>query len=66
MVKEPELIAALIAAAYRTIHLSAIRRLLDGAAAETVAPERAEQLARAFAVVEPAIAQLQSLGASAR
>jgi AcrR family transcriptional regulator len=61
-VVEPEMVAALIAAAYRTAHLHAIRRLLRGAPARAVERERAVRLAGAFAAIKPAIAQLQRTG----
>lgn len=60
-VREPSLSAALIAAGYRSVHLHAIRRLLDGDPPGEVDAERSARLTRALAAVEVAIAALQGV-----
>ena len=57
-VKEPALCAALLAAAYRSVHLAAIRRVLSGESPRRVAAERTAQLARALDAVEQAVTRL--------
>lgn len=57
-VDEADLSAALIAAAYRMVHVGAIRRILGGEAPDVVMVDRSDALARAFAAVESAIAGL--------
>ncbi|MGW7683148.1 TetR/AcrR family transcriptional regulator [Kribbella sp. NPDC054772] len=51
-VPDPELTAALTVAAYRTVHLRAVRRILAGADAVTVATEHREHTIHALTVVD--------------
>lgn len=55
---EPVLCAALIAAAYRSVHLTAIRQALSGEPPQKIDTERTAKLARAFDAVEQAVTQL--------
>jgi AcrR family transcriptional regulator len=57
-VPEPDVSAALIAAAYRAVHLGAIRRLLAGEPGDAVRADRARRLAAAFVAVHGAIERL--------
>lgn len=57
-VSEPALCAALLAAAYRSVHLAAIRQVLSGDSPQKVDAERTARLARALDVVELAVTQL--------
>ena len=57
-VNEPALGAALLAAAYRSVHLAAIRRVLSGESPQRVDAERTAQLARALDAVEHAVTRL--------
>jgi hypothetical protein len=59
-VNGPELCAALVAAAYRSVHLDAIRSVLAGEPPENVATDRAVRLGRAFDAVEQAATRLQT------
>jgi hypothetical protein len=61
-VAEPDLCAALIATAYRTVHLDAIRRLLAGEPGDAVQAERTNRLSAAFDAVELATARLRQRG----
>jgi AcrR family transcriptional regulator len=51
-VPEPELTAALAVAAYRTVHLTAVRRILDGEDETVVAADHRAQTLHALAVVD--------------
>lgn len=55
---EPALCAAFIAAAYRTVHLDAIRRLLAGESSEVVLADRTRRLEAAFDAVEVATSRI--------
>jgi AcrR family transcriptional regulator len=57
---EPALCAALVAAAYRSVHLDAIRRILAGEPPEQVETARTARLARAFDAVEQAASRFQT------
>ena len=57
-VDEPALCAALLAAAYRTVHLAAIRQVLSGESPQRVDAERTAQLARALDAVEQTVTRL--------
>lgn len=57
-VSKPTLCAALIAAAYRRVHLEAIRQVLAGEAPQKVDAERTARLARALDAVEQAVIRL--------
>lgn len=57
--REPDLCAALIAATYRSIHLHAIRRVLDGDSARDVDAERIARLTEAFDALEHTLNRLQ-------
>jgi AcrR family transcriptional regulator len=57
-VSEPALCAALIAAAYRSVHLAAIRQVLSGESPQKIDAERTAQLARALDAVEQAVTRL--------
>ena len=51
-VPEPELTAALVVAAYRTVHLHSVRRILSGDDAEHVAADHRKRIITALAVVD--------------
>lgn len=53
---EPELVAALAVAAYRTVHLQAIRAILAGENAATVAARYSRQIGSALSAVEQMMA----------
>lgn len=57
-ISEPALCAALIAAAYRSVHLDAIRQALSGEPPQQIDTERTAKLARALDAVEQAVTQL--------
>lgn len=57
-VPDASLVAALVAAAYRTVHLHAIRRVLAGEPAHEVESERTARLSHAFDAIERAVAAL--------
>ena len=59
-VHEPALCAALVAAAYRSIHLNAIRRVLAGEPPDKVDTDRTARLTRALDAVEHATTQLHN------
>jgi hypothetical protein len=63
-VGEPGLCAALIAGAYRSIHVDAIRRVLADEPVDAVVAERALRLGRAFDVLEHAITYLTAAESS--
>jgi hypothetical protein len=60
--REPGVCAALVAAAYRSVHLEAIARVLAGDPAGEVEAEREARLGEAFDAVELAVERLQALG----
>ncbi|TCC24525.1 TetR family transcriptional regulator [Kribbella speibonae] len=59
-VPEPHLTAALAVAAYRTVHLTAVRRILDGEDDAVVAAEHRAQTLHALAVVDGHLAGLRN------
>jgi AcrR family transcriptional regulator len=59
-VPEPRLTAALTVAAYRTVHLEAVRRILAGEDAPVVAAEHRAQTVHALAVVDGHLAGLRN------
>lgn len=59
---EPELTAAFVAAAYRSVHLGAIRRVLAGQDARSVAAEHAARIRAAFDAVDRITAGLPGTG----
>lgn len=59
-VNEPVVCAALVAAAYRSIHLNAIRRVLAGEPPHEVDAERTARLARVLDAVEEAATRLNA------
>lgn len=61
-VAEPELTAAFVAAAYRSVHLGAIRRVLAGQDARRVAAERTARIRTAFDAVDRITAGLSRTG----
>lgn len=60
--REPGVCAALVAAAYRSVHLEAIARLLAGDPDREVEAEREARLTAAFDAVEAAVERLQAPG----
>jgi AcrR family transcriptional regulator len=61
-VAEPELTAALTVAAYRTVHLASIRRILDGADPERVASDHGTRIRLALGRVDAATATSAARG----
>jgi hypothetical protein len=53
---EPELVAALAVAAYRTVHLQAVRGILAGEDAATVAARHPRRIGSALSAVDRLIA----------